>query len=278
MLRRSFDRVQPVLAPVLRVLAPPVIGLMSAAALASDKALVVYFISTVLVMVLIIFFSLGSVIQTKDNTMIHFPTVFKADGTTFTDEPTTVFEYDKHLIMYYASELPVFAAAAAWFYLWTHLRFTMLIYAFYVTYRLTREPVFRVHFWKESPETNHRLRRPFGLAPIFDPQTTPLTVVAGLEAFENMLNATPADKLIVIDASATWCGPCRVLAPIFEDMAREFTQCKFLTIDVDISADVTEKLAITSIPTVLFYKGGEQLETIRAPSTEQLRSAIETHM
>lgn len=63
---------------------------MSADGLGSDKAPVVYFIGSVLIVVGIVFVSLASVIQTKDHTMIHFPTVSEADRTRFTDEPTIV--------------------------------------------------------------------------------------------------------------------------------------------------------------------------------------------
>ena len=54
--------------------------------------------------------------------------------------------------------------------------------------------------------------------------------------------------------TAVWCGPCRQLAPIFEQFKSDFPNVSFETIDVDTSPEETQENFITSIPTVIFFK------------------------
>ena len=56
--------------------------------------------------------------------------------------------------------------------------------------------------------------------------------------------------------TAAWCGPCRQLAPIFEQFKESFPNVSFETIDVDTSPEETQENFITSIPTVIFFKDG----------------------
>ena len=56
--------------------------------------------------------------------------------------------------------------------------------------------------------------------------------------------------------TAVWCGPCRQLAPLFEQFKADFPKVEFQTIDVDTSPEETQENFITSIPTVIFFKDG----------------------
>ena len=56
--------------------------------------------------------------------------------------------------------------------------------------------------------------------------------------------------------TAVWCGPCRQLAPIFEQFKSDFPNVSFETIDVDTSPEETQENFVTSIPTVIFFKDG----------------------
>lgn len=72
-----------------------------------------------------------------------------------------------------------------------------------------------------------------------------------------------SDKPVVVDFSATWCGPCRQLTPIIEDLAKEYSgKVKVGKVDIDASQDVASRYGIMSVPTVLFFKGGKMVDTM----------------
>lgn len=72
-----------------------------------------------------------------------------------------------------------------------------------------------------------------------------------------------SDVPVVIDFWAAWCGPCRMIAPIIEELAGEFDgKAKIGKLDVDVNQQTAIKYGVRSIPTVLFLKGGEVVDTI----------------
>lgn len=66
-----------------------------------------------------------------------------------------------------------------------------------------------------------------------------------------------SDKTTVVDFFATWCGPCRMLSPVLDELSEEHPEIKLCKVDIDRSPELTERFKITSVPTVLFFKGGE---------------------
>jgi len=68
---------------------------------------------------------------------------------------------------------------------------------------------------------------------------------------------------VIVDFSATWCGPCRQLSPIIDDLAKEYAgKVKVGKVDIDQSQEVAGKFGIMSVPTVLFFKGGQKVDTL----------------
>lgn len=64
----------------------------------------------------------------------------------------------------------------------------------------------------------------------------------------------------VIDFSAEWCGPCKLLSPIFEQLADEIKGIKFGKVNVDNESELAQKFGIMSVPTLLFFKNGKNVD------------------
>ena len=72
-----------------------------------------------------------------------------------------------------------------------------------------------------------------------------------------------SDVPVVVDVWAEWCGPCRMIAPIIEEMATEYDgKAKMAKMDVDENQGVAGSFGIRSIPTLLFFKGGERVDQV----------------
>lgn len=69
------------------------------------------------------------------------------------------------------------------------------------------------------------------------------------------------NALVVVDFSATWCGPCRMLAPIVDELADEYAGRIFVAkADVEEAVESAERFGIRSVPTILFFKNGEKVD------------------
>jgi len=67
----------------------------------------------------------------------------------------------------------------------------------------------------------------------------------------------------IVDFWAEWCGPCKMIAPIFEELSGEYDgKVKFAKMDVDANADVPVRYGIRGIPTLLIFKGGSPVDQI----------------
>ncbi|XP_057335289.1 thioredoxin-2 [Microplitis mediator] len=83
------------------------------------------------------------------------------------------------------------------------------------------------------------------------------------------------DKLLVVDFHATWCGPCKVIGPKFEELATIHEDVIFVKVDVDECEEIATVYEVSSMPTFKFFKKGKPVETIVGASEAKLKEAIE---
>jgi thioredoxin 1 len=77
--------------------------------------------------------------------------------------------------------------------------------------------------------------------------------------------------LVIIDFTATWCGPCKMIAPVYEKMQEEFPGVVFAKIDVDDNEEATQLCGVTAMPTFQFYKGGQKVGELKGANADGLR-------
>jgi thioredoxin 1 len=95
--------------------------------------------------------------------------------------------------------------------------------------------------------------------------------------FEQFLTS---EMPLVVDYTATWCGPCRLIAPLIDRLAEEYEgRAKVVKIDIDKNKEHAKKIGIRSIPAVFIFKGGEIAEKLvgKAPY-ETFSEALEKHL
>ncbi len=86
------------------------------------------------------------------------------------------------------------------------------------------------------------------------------------------------DELVMVDFWAVWCGPCQMVAPIVEELAKEYAgKIKVMKLNTDEAPEVAGKFQIMSIPTILFFKNGQPVEKIvGARPKPQFKQIIDT--
>ncbi|XP_068584445.1 thioredoxin-like [Cebidichthys violaceus] len=99
--------------------------------------------------------------------------------------------------------------------------------------------------------------------------------VADLAEFKQILKDA-GDKLVVVDFTATWCGPCKMIGPIFHGLASqpENKNVVFLKVDVDEADDVSKECKITSMPTFHFYKNGKKVDEFSGADKQKLLATL----
>jgi len=82
-------------------------------------------------------------------------------------------------------------------------------------------------------------------------------IIGNKDNFDNLVN----DELVIVDFFANWCGPCKMLSPILDELTMDRNSVKVVKINVDEEEELARKYGIMSIPTLLMFKNGKHIDT-----------------
>lgn len=88
-----------------------------------------------------------------------------------------------------------------------------------------------------------------------------------------------SNNVVVVDFFATWCGPCKMLAPVFDSLSEELTDADFVKVDIDQSLELAQKFGITTVPTMMIFKDGKVVDTLVGfMPKDNLKAKVQAHL
>jgi thioredoxin 1 len=101
-----------------------------------------------------------------------------------------------------------------------------------------------------------------------------------LETVEEFEALVKSDGVVVVDFFATWCGPCKMLMPVFDQVSGVYDdKAKFVKVDIDQFQDLAREHNVTSVPSVYFFKDGKLQEISKGyKPSESLSKIIDNHL
>lgn len=112
--------------------------------------------------------------------------------------------------------------------------------------------------------------------------TTQLQAVVDIDseaAFDKTIKSA-GGSLVVIDYSTTWCGPCKVIAPKFEEFSEKYPDAVFLKVIGDASPDASKLMkreGVRSVPSFHYFVNGEKVDVVNGANAEAIEAAITKH-
>ena len=86
-------------------------------------------------------------------------------------------------------------------------------------------------------------------------------------------------KTVVCDFWASWCGPCRMLAPVMEEVSEEFTEAEFVKVNVDENEELASRYGVMSIPFVAIFEDGKlKSRSVGYLPTEQMKEFLDNNL
>jgi len=86
-----------------------------------------------------------------------------------------------------------------------------------------------------------------------------------------------ADRLAVIDFTATWCGPCKMISPFFEELSTKYHGVSFYKVDVDQCQEVAMKYQVSAMPTFVYLKNGKEVDRLQGADKSGLEAKVKKH-
>ncbi|KDP44293.1 hypothetical protein JCGZ_22922 [Jatropha curcas] len=139
--------------------------------------------------------------------------------------------------------------------------------------RLRKERELKKAEWERQKQAEEKEQE--ALSALKEGQVIGIHSVSELETKLNAASRT--SRLAVLYFTATWCGPCRFISPLFTNLAAKYLKTVFLKVDIDEARDVAARWNISSVPTFFFIKNGEEIDKVVGADKTGLERKIEQY-
>ncbi|APA13033.1 hypothetical protein sscle_10g078030 [Sclerotinia sclerotiorum 1980 UF-70] len=99
--------------------------------------------------------------------------------------------------------------------------------------------------------------------------------VHNIASASDFKTALTDNSVVIVDAFATWCGPCKAIAPKVAQLSEDYPAAHFVKIDVDELPEVAQELGVRAMPTFLIFKGSEKIGEVVGANPPALELAIQ---
>lgn len=101
--------------------------------------------------------------------------------------------------------------------------------------------------------------------------------ISQISTFKEFNETIKLDKLTFVDFYATWCGPCKTVAPVLEDLSKKYPTVQFRKVDVDEAEDLAIEYGVTAMPTFILFKKSEPLGKVVGANVSAITNALERY-
>jgi thioredoxin 1 len=96
-----------------------------------------------------------------------------------------------------------------------------------------------------------------------------------LEEFNQFIST---NELVIVDFTATWCGPCQKIGPEFVELSKKYLNVKFVKVDVDVNGDTAEVCEVSAMPTFQLYKNGKKVGEVVGSSIQNVEELLKNNI
>ncbi|KAJ3046166.1 Cytoplasmic thioredoxin isoenzyme 2 [Rhizophlyctis rosea] len=99
-------------------------------------------------------------------------------------------------------------------------------------------------------------------------------MVHSIASYNEFTSTLASNDIVIVDYTATWCPPCKVIAPHYEQLAADHPSIAFLKVDVDDNPDVAEEQSANAMPTFVAYKSGKEVARVVGANLPKLKQLV----
>ncbi|KAG9320900.1 hypothetical protein KVV02_008684 [Mortierella alpina] len=104
-----------------------------------------------------------------------------------------------------------------------------------------------------------------------------VSTITSREQYDTILSTSEATKLVIVQFTATWCGPCQTIKPFVEKFSETYPHVTFVKVDVDEFEKLADDAEVTAMPTFQFHRANRKIAELKGDEAPELKALIEKY-